>query len=330
MKKTLQAVISGTGVAVPSEVLDNDFFASYLDTSDEWITARSGIKQRFRASSEESTATLSKLAAEQAMAEAGITAADLDLIIVGTVTPDTSCPSAACWLQAELGADNVPSMDLNAACSGMAYALTQAAIFIGSGLYRNILVIGADCLSKITNYKDRGTCVLFGDAAAAAVLTATDDPSRGLLFHKLGADGKGAGYITVPAGGSRMPASQETVENDLHYVQMRGREVFKFAVSKFDELLECTIRETGIKAEDLALVVPHQSNLRIIRSAQKKLGLPDEKIIVNIDRYGNTSAASVGIALHEARESGRISVGDLVMLVTFGAGLTWAVLLFRM
>ena len=330
MNKPLRAIISGTGLATPSEVVPNSFFTAYLDTSDEWITSRSGIKRRYRVVDGETTVTLARDASLKALDEAGISPSDLDLILLATVTPDTFVPAGSCWLQAELGAHNVPAMDVNAACAGMAYAMVHAAMFIDSGCYRNILVVGAETLSRITNYEDRTTCVLFGDGAAAAVMVPTDDPRRGLLYQELGADGGGAGYIHQPAGGSRMPACEMSVAERLHTLRMNGREVYKFAVKKFNELVERALAETGTRPEDLKLIIPHQSNLRIINSVRDRLGLPDEKFAVNIDRWGNTSSASIGLALDEARRAGRIKEGDLVMLIGFGAGLTWGVMLFRM
>jgi 3-oxoacyl-[acyl-carrier-protein] synthase-3 len=330
MAGSLRAFISGTGRAVPAEALDNQYFANYLDTSDEWITSRSGIKERRRAAEGETTVSLARDASLKALEDAGITADDLDLIIFATVTPDTPVPAAACWLQAELGARQIPAYDVNAACAGLAYAMVQAATFIQTGLYRNVLVIGAETLTRICNYQDRTTCVLFGDGAAAVVMSATEEPGRGILHYQIGADGKGAAHIIQPAGGSRLPASAMTVSENLHTLRMNGREVYKFAVQKFYAVVEETLAAANVSPEEIDMIVPHQSNLRIIRSVQEKLNLPDEKIVVNIDRYGNTSSASIGLALDEARRDGRIKQGHLVLMLGFGAGLTWGSLLFRM
>lgn len=330
MAKPLNVVISGTGMALPTEVLDNDYFAAYLDTSDEWITARSGIKQRFRATSNESTSTMAYEASVKAIADAGITAKDLDMILVATATPDTLVPSTACWIGGMLGVSEIAAFDINAACAGLTYGMAQAAMYIASGGYKNILVIGAESLSRITDYEDRSTCVLFGDAACALIMSPSPDPNRGLLWYKLGADGACADYIWVPAGGAKLPSSAMTIAERLHFIKMKGREVYKFAVIKFNRLVQQALDETGFKPEDLDYIIPHQSNLRIIESVQQRLGLPMEKFAVNIDRYGNTSAASVGLALDEARRSGRVKAGDLVLMVALGAGLTWGVTLFRM
>ncbi|HRX84580.1 MAG TPA: beta-ketoacyl-ACP synthase III [Phycisphaerae bacterium] len=330
MASVARAIISGTGRAVPAQVLDNAYFCGYLDTSDEWITSRSGIKERRRAGDGETTVTLARDAARIALDDAGIAATDLDMIIFATVTPDTSVPAAACWLQAELGAIGAPAFDTNAACAGLAYAMVQASTFIETGKYRNILVVGSETLSRITNYEDRTTCVLFGDGAAAVVMSATQEMDRGIIHYVIGADGNGAAHIHVPAGGSRMPASEMSVAERLHSIRMNGREVYKFAVQKFNSLVQETLDGAHVSAEELALIIPHQSNLRIIQSVQQKLGLPDEKFVVNIDRYGNTSSASIGLALDEARRDGRIKPRDLVMMIGFGAGLTWGSLLCRM
>jgi len=330
MAPAVRAIITGTGRAVPDQVVDNSFFASYLDTTDEWITSRSGIRERRRVREGETTVTLALTASRIALDEAGIAPTDLDMIIFATVTPDTPVPAAACWLQAELGADGVPAFDVNAACAGLAYAMVQAAAFIESGRYRHILVVGAETLSRITDYEDRSTCVLFGDGAAAVVMSATYEQGRGILHYVIGADGRGAAHIHVPAGGSRMPASAMTVAERLHAIRMNGREVYKFAVLKFHALVEEVLAAAGVTADQLDLIIPHQSNLRIIQSVQERLGLPDEKFVVNIDRYGNTSSASIGLAFDEARRAGRIKQGDLVLMIGFGAGLTWGALLCRM
>jgi 3-oxoacyl-[acyl-carrier-protein] synthase-3 len=330
MPPVARAIITGTGRAVPAEVLDNDYFAKYLDTSDEWITSRSGIKQRRRAGAGETTVTLARDAARQALASAKMSATDLDMIILATVTPDTFVPAGACWLQAELGAAGVPAYDINAACPGMTYAMVQASAFIESGRYRNILVVGAETLTRITDYEDRATCVLFGDGAAAVVMSATQEMDRGIIYYTMGADGRGAAHIHLPAGGSRTPTSAMTVAERLHVLRMNGREVYKFAVLKFDALVNETLAAAKISPDELALIIPHQSNLRIIKSVQERLGLADDKMVINIDRYGNTSSASIGLALDEAWRAGRIKPRDLVMMIAFGAGLTWACLLYRM
>ena len=330
MSNPLRAIVAGTGRAIPSEVLPNSFFEEYLDTSDEWITSRSGIKQRYRAGEGETTVTLAKEATLKALEDANLAATDLDMIIFATVTPDTPVPASACWLQREIGARQIPAMDINAACAGLAYAMVSAALFIEADSYRNVLVVGSETLSRITNYQDRSTCVIFGDGAAAIVMSRTTDANRGMLYHNLGADGRGAEFIIMPGGGSRIPATPKSAADSLHTLHMSGREVYKFAVQRFQGLVDKTLSETGHKPEDLAMIIPHQSNLRIINSVKERLGLPDEKMLVNIDRYGNTSSASIGLALDEGRRDGRIREGDLVMLLGFGAGLTWGSILMRM
>jgi 3-oxoacyl-[acyl-carrier-protein] synthase-3 len=326
----LPVVIRGTGSFVPSEVLTNEFFAGYLDTSDEWIVPRTGIRERRRVAPDESTLTLAKAAAERALADAGMTASDLDLIVVATVTPDTPLPATACWLQAELGVTDVPAYDLAAACSGFVYGLVFSAAQITAGLYKNVLLVAAETLTRITDYEDRATAILFGDAAGAAVVSRSDDPGRGILYQSLGAKGQDAKAVWIPAGGSREPASARTVAERLHYMKMRGSDLFKFAVGKMEELVVACLEETGTKVEDLAMVIPHQSNLRIMEAARRRIQLPIEKLAVNIDRYGNTSAASIPLALDEARRKGRLRAGDLVMFLGFGGGLTWGVTLMRL
>ncbi len=329
MKQTLRAAITGTGMSVPKEVIGNDHFASYLDTSDEWITTRSGIKERYRAGEGETTVSMALDASQKALKDAGISAEDLDLILFATVTPDTCVPSAACWLQGQLGAKNAGAMDLNAACAGLIYGMTQAATSLHTGMSQHVLVVGAETLSRIVDMQDRSTCVLFGDGASAIIMSRTEDSNRGVLYQHLGADGTCADYIWQPAGGSKLPHTPATLAENLDKLRMKGREVYKFAVVKFNRLVQKALKETGLKAEDIDLIVPHQSNLRIIESVQEKMKLPMEKFVVNIDRYGNTSAASVGMALDEARRDGRVKPGGLVMMIAFGAGLTWAVMIVR-
>ncbi len=329
MNQTLPLVIRGTGSYVPSEVLDNAFFARYLDTTDEWIVERTGIRERRRCAPHESTSTLAAEAARRALAQARLSPAELDLIVVCTATPDTVFPSTACFVQADIGAANIPAFDLGAACSGLVYGLVVAASMLQSPGFRNILVVGAEALTRFVDYDDRATCILFGDAAGAVVVSRSDDPSRGIHYWNLGADGAAAKQIWLPAGGSRHPASTTTINEKLHFIRMRGREVYKFAVVKMQAEIDQALDRTGVSAEQLKLVIPHQSNLRIIESARSKLGLPPQKVVVNIDRYGNTSAASIGMALDEAYRAGTIQPGDWVLLVAFGAGLTWGTILLR-
>jgi len=324
MPRPLRAAIVGLGVAVPEKVLTNADFEKFLDTSDEWIIKRTGIRERHIASESQSTATLGTIAAKNALADAKITAQDIDLIIVATVTPDMTMPSTACCIQNDLGAKDVPAFDIGAACSGFIYALSVASKFIETGTYKRVLVIATETLSKFADYTDRGICVLFGDGAGAVVLEGTDDADRGLLYSVLHADGNGWDFIHVPAGGSRHPASLETVSNREHYIKMRGRDVYKFAVEKMQWLLGDCMEKCGLTVNDIDMVVPHQVNSRIIASAAAKFKFPQEKVFVNIDIYGNTSAASIPLAMQNARDNGQIGPGSTLMLVAFGAGLTWA------
>lgn len=322
--------IAGMGCAVPAAIVSNHDFVAKLDTSDEWIVQRTGIRTRRFAGPGESTLSLAADAARQAMAEAGVTAAEIDLIVCATVSPEHPLPSTACELQAELKCGWIPSFDIVAACSGFVYGLTTAAQFIVTGLHKTVLVVGAETLSRITDLEDRNTAVLFGDGAGAAVLRRASGPARGFLSGRLGSDGQRAQAIWIPGGGSAEPASTRTVNERLHFMRMKGKEIYKFAVTTMQEIVRDTLADAGEPLEKLALLVPHQSNLRIIESACERLGLPLERVMINIDKYGNTSAASIPVALCEARREGRAKPGDLVMLVAFGAGLTWGSLLLRL
>jgi 3-oxoacyl-[acyl-carrier-protein] synthase-3 len=325
----LRAAIAGTGCYLPERRLTNADLERMVETSHEWIVERTGIHERRIASPEETTSSMALAAARKALAEARLDAGELDLIVVATVTPDYPFPATACLLQAALGAHRAGGFDLQAACSGFLYGLGLASGLIASGQARNILLVGAETLSRIVDYKDRGTCILFGDGAGAAVLTAASD-GRGVQLCKLAADGSMAEMIRVPAGGSKQPASAETVAARLHYMQIEGRKVFKFATTAFIELVEEAMRVCELSRDDVSLIVPHQVNARIIDAAIKKLDLPPDKIFVNIDRYGNTSAASVPIALDEARRQGRLKPGDTAILIAFGAGLTWGSAVVRL
>jgi len=329
MQPILRVALRGTGSYLPSETLDNEFFSRYLDTSDEWIHTRTGVRQRRRVGEGETTSTMAARASERALENGGLNKNDIDLIILATATPDQPIPATACAVQAELGLDGVPAFDIGAACSGFMYGTVVGAHLLQGGLYRTVLVIGAETLTRFTDYQDRTTCVLFGDAAGAAILQPEPNSDRGLVYASLGADGSRLQDIWAPAGGVRLPASAATCAERLHYIRMRGREVYKFAVAKMMELIDEALAATGFSADDLKLVIPHQSNLRIIESVREKLGLPSEKIAVNIDRYGNTSAASIIVALDEARRSGRVRPGDLIMMLGLGAGLTWGVGIWR-
>jgi 3-oxoacyl-[acyl-carrier-protein] synthase-3 len=321
MSLTRPVGIIGLGSALPDSVLSNYDLEQRLDTSDEWITSRTGIRERRIAAETTATSDLATLAARRALTDAGVAPTDIDLIIVATVTPDMSFPSTACLVQANIGAKGAVCFDLEAACSGFLYGLSVAAHMIAAGTYHRALVIGAEVLSRITNYADRSTCILFGDGAGAVVLSEVE--SDGILALELGADGANGGYLTLPAGGSRLPASAETVEKGLHYLQMAGNEVFKFAVRVLGDVTERLLQQCHLTAADIGLLVPHQANLRIVEAAIRRIGIAPERVMINLDRYGNMSSASIPVALDEAARAGQIKAGDLVLLVGFGGGLTW-------
>jgi len=329
MTTTAKAVgIIGLGTYYPENIVTNKDLEKILDTSDEWIVERTGIRERRVADQNTATSDLATEAARKALAAAKIDAKDIDLIIVATATPDMFFPSVSCLVQANLGADNAAAFDLTAGCSGFVYALVTATQFIRTGVYRRILVIGAETLTKIMDPTDRSTYVLFGDGAGAAVVAEVPQ-GYGVLGAHLGADGKGGDLLKVPAGGSRMPTSEETLRKRLHYTHMNGNEVFKFASRIVNEASVKALEDAHLTADKVDFLVPHQANVRIIQSAAKRLKLPMEKVIVNIDRFGNTSAASIPIALEEAIANGRVKPGDTVVLVAFGAGLTWAACVLR-
>jgi 3-oxoacyl-[acyl-carrier-protein] synthase-3 len=330
MPQKLPIQFCGTGMYVPQEVLTNQYFADYLDTSEDWILTRTGIRERRRAAPDECTSTLAVKAAQEAIDDAGISLDDIDVLICATATGDCSFPATAAYVQAKLGASEIPAFDVGAACAGFLYGCAVASGFLVSGLYERALVIGAETLTRFTDYEDRSTAVLFGDAAGAAVLARSADPETAILYWDLGCEGSRADHICAPAGGSRLPASKTTVAERLHYLHMRGREVYKFAVLKMQQLVEHALEVTGLTPDDLKLVIPHQSNMRIIESVREKLGLPMEKMAVNIDRYANTSAASIPTALDTARRDGTLQKGDLVLMVAIGAGLTWSTMLVRL
>lgn len=323
MAKALRAAITGLGAAVPKKVLSNTDFEKFLDTTDEWIAQRTGIRSRHVVSEGETTASLAIEAARNALADAKVDPSELDLIVLATISPEMIFPATACFVQAALGTKDIPAFDISAACSGFIYAFSVASKFIETGTYKKVLVIGAESLSRFSDYTDRGSCILFGDAAGAAVLEAADD-GRGLQYSVLHADGNGWDFIHVPGGGSRTIASHESVDARQHYIKMKGRDVYKFAVDKMQWLLQDCMDKCGLGVADVNLVVPHQVNSRIIASATEKLNFPPEKVYMNIDRYGNTSAASIPLAMTEARAAGRIQKGDTIVMVAFGAGLTWA------
>lgn len=328
MNKLYNAGIIGTGSCLPPNIITNKDLEKMVDTSDEWIVSRTGIRERRVVDEDTATSDLATVAARRALDDAGLEPSDIDMIIVATVTPDMNFPSTACLVQSNLGADHCPAFDLEAACSGFLYGFIVASQFIMTGVHKNILVIGAECLSKFLNWKDRNTCVLFGDGAGAAVVSRVEE-GYGMLSHCMGADGEGGKHLLLEAGGSRKPASLETVKNDLHYVQMEGSEVFKFAVRIMAKASEQVVELAGLTKKDVDFLVPHQANIRIIEGARKRLNLPEEKVYVNLDRYGNMSAASVPVALDEASRTKAIKKGDRLILVAFGGGLTWAACMLR-
>ena len=317
-----RAAIVGTGCSLPDRRLTNADLEGMVETTDQWILERTGIRQRRIAAPEETTSTFAIAAARLALSDARLRADELDLILVATVTPDYPFPATACLVQEAIGAKGAACCDLQAACSGFLYGTSLAAGMIASGHMRNILLIGAETLSRVVDYSDRSTCILFGDGAGAAVFAPRSDGS-GVRYCHLAADGSMAEVIRIPAGGSKLPASCQTVTQRQHYMQVDGRKVFKFATSTFIDLVQQAMRACELSRDDVALVIPHQVNERIIEAAMKKLDLPPEKFFVNIQDYGNTSAASVPIALDEARRQGRLKAGDTAILLAFGAGLTW-------
>jgi 3-oxoacyl-[acyl-carrier-protein] synthase-3 len=317
------AHISGWGRYAPARVLTNDELSRMVDTSEEWIQQRTGILERRVADSDETTASMSLRAARAALDVAELDPRKVELIIVATVTPDYVFPSTACLVQDALGARRAGAFDLSAGCSGFVYALSVAADLIVAGRYDNALVIGAETLSRITDWTDRNTCVLFGDGAGALVLQASGAPG-GVLASVLGADGSGGDLLKLPAGGSVQPASSESVDQRQHYIHMDGREVFRFATRVMPKATRQVVELAGLEVEDIALFVPHQANGRIIQSAVRALGIPPDRVFTNLARYGNTSSASVPMALAEAIDEGRVQKGDLIVCASFGAGLAWA------
>jgi 3-oxoacyl-[acyl-carrier-protein] synthase-3 len=330
MKVFWPVEIAGTGVCLPRRIVTNADLERRLDTSDEWIQQRTGIRERRWASGpDERTLALATGASRQALESAGLSPAEIDLIVCGTITPEHLLPSTACELQGVLGCRPIPAFDQVSACTGFVWGLITASQYVVSGMANRALVVGAETLTNITDLEDRNTAVLFGDAAGAAVIRRATRPDQGIVAVRMGSDGSHPEVLYIPAGGVRNPTTPQTLAERQGFMRMNGREVFKFAVQKMQLLLEETLADVGIGPDQLALVVPHQSNRRIIESACEKLKLDMGKVVVNIDRFGNTSAASVPVALHEARTAGRIQPGQYVLLLAFGAGLTWGAVLLR-
>lgn len=318
----MKAKITGLGKYLPERVMTNFDLEKIVETSDEWITTRTGIKERRIAAEGEATSNLATKAAEMAIQDAGIDKNEIDFILVATITPDMAFPATACLVQNALGIE-CATLDIEAACSGFIYGLALANGLISSGMYKNILVIGAETLSRITDYEDRATCVLFGDGAGAAVVSASDDEEAGFVDFSLGGDGNYTEMLHQPAGGSLKPASIETVKNREHYLRMQGNATFKVAVRKMSGSMSEILQKHSIEPNELRWLIPHQANLRIMTAVGERIGIDLEKVYVNLEKYGNTSAATIPIAMCEAKEQGKIEKGDLIGLVAFGGGLTW-------
>jgi 3-oxoacyl-[acyl-carrier-protein] synthase-3 len=318
-----RAVITGYGSFVPEKTLTNDDLAKMVDTSDEWITTRTGIKIRHITNDNETTALLATQAAKKALAKANLDARDLELLILATVTPEMPFPATSCFVQSALGAKKACVFDLHAACSGFIYSLSIVQQFLESGRYKNALVVGAETLTKITNWKDRASCILFGDGSGAVVLERRSDNGRGILYSTMSADGDRWEALNCQAYGSRHPADKELDNPDKIYMEIRGREVYQQAVRRIVESVTDCLEHCGLGMDDIKMIISHQMNARIIESAAKRLELPENRMYVNITRYGNTSAASVPIAFNECIRAGKVKQGDIVIFVAFGAGLTW-------
>ncbi|HTL04231.1 MAG TPA: beta-ketoacyl-ACP synthase III [Gemmatimonadales bacterium] len=323
MSATPIAAITGLGTAVPPRVVTNAEFEKYLDTSDQWIVERTGIRERRIAAPEQTLASLCREASEKALAQAGLPVEELEAIVLGTVTPDRRLPATACDLQALLGAKRAIAFDIAAACPGWIYSLAVAEGLIAAGRARSVLAIGAEKLSTITDWNDRSTAVLFGDGAGASVVQPAPGDGRGILSIILGTDGKLADLLYIKGGGSADPISAKVVEERSHFIKMAGREVFKAAVHTMAKACEQALVKAGVTSEEVDLLIPHQANLRIIEATAKHAQVPMSKVMVNVDRYGNTSAASIQLAIDQAVQEGRIRRGSLLLLVTFGAGFTW-------
>ena len=322
------AHVTGWGMAVPENVLTNHDLEQIVDTNDEWIISRTGIKERRIATKNETTSSLALDAARRALSQTNLDPGDIQLIIVATASPDFIFPATACLVQDQLGAVNAGAFDLSAACTGFIYAVNMAAQSIRSGSLDNALVIGAETLSRFVNWEDRNTCVLFGDGAGAFVLQASEKPG-GVLSCVMRSDGSGGDLLSVPAGGSAIPATHETVDRNLHKIQMNGREVFRFATRVMASATREAVDKAGLRLEDINLIIPHQANSRIIEAAARGIRIPMSQIVMNIERYGNTSTASIPIAICEALEDDRIKPGDNLVLVGFGGGLTWGALVLE-
>ncbi len=316
-----RAVIIGTGAAVPDRVLTNRDLESMVDTSDEWIRTRTGIEERRIAGPGENVSDMAAAAGRMAIEDAGLSADDLDLIVLATSSPDAIMPSAACLTQSKIGA-GCPAFDLMAACSGFVFGLAASAALIETGAFKTVLLIGSDALTRHVDWSDRGTCVLFGDGAGAVVLQRSSGDS-GVIASYLASDGRGADLLRIPAGGSANPGSQATVSEGLHFIKMQGHEIFKFAVRAIPEAVQKVLQLSGMSIEDVKYIVPHQANRRIIDAAAERMGIDSSRMVSNIERYGNTSTASIPIALHELKGQGKLNDGDVLVFVGFGAGLTW-------
>jgi 3-oxoacyl-[acyl-carrier-protein] synthase-3 len=322
------AGVLGTGSALPEKVITNADLEKLVETSDQWITDRTGIRERRQAAPHETTSTLSVQASRHALEKAGIKATDLDLIICSTISPDMPLPSTASLIQRELGAHGCCAFDLAAACSGFLFGMTVAEQFIRTGAAKYVLVIGAELLSRYLDYKDRATCVIFGDGVAAAVFGPVEPPS-GILAHELHTEGQYADHLFIPAGGTAMPASCQTVEQGAHFIKMRGNELFKVAVRSLEDVSRQVLKDAGVAPDDIDLFIPHQANQRITEAVRERLGLSPERVYSNISRIGNTSSASIPICLDECVQSGLLKKGDLVLMSAFGAGVTWGAVLMR-
>ena len=328
MRELRGCTLAGTGSKVPDRILTNADLERMVETSDEWIVTRTGIRERRISEPGQAVTDLALPAAQAALEMAGVSALDVDKIIVATVTPDRILPSASCTLQERLGATHAAAFDLNAACSGFVYGVSVGAGLIAAGTADTVLVIGAETLSKIVDYEDRATCVLFGDGAGAAVLRPCD-PGHGILAARLRSDGSQGHVLEIPAGGSRLPASHETVNAHGHFIKMKGNELFKFSVRAMETVTRQAVEEAGITLDKVRFLVPHQANMRIIQAVADRLGVGDDRLVLNIDRFGNTSAASIPISLDELLRSGRVMPGDMIGLVAFGGGVTWGAIVLE-